>query len=237
MAARRMGTGTFRHRSISHRSISPRLLAFSLAAVVLAACGGSPGGAAAGGQTSGGPAGGRTSGGVVTSPGGVGAAGSQRSAFSWLHPERPPAGWIVVRIANGAELAYPPSWRRARGDKGTATAVSLLPGGEYFGYLNLTPRQGEETLSDWSSFRIEHNREEGDRAVRRLAAASGLHFLDGTGSCVKDSYMTETGGHFIEIACLVAGARAQSVIVGAAPPNEWGRAAGVIERAIEGLRS
>jgi hypothetical protein len=113
----------------------------------------------------------------------------------------------------------------------------LSSDGRFLGYLNITPRQGDESLSNWSSFRVDHNQEEGDRAVTQLAAATGLHFLTGRGSCVKDSYTTRTGSRFVEIACLVAGARAQSVIVGAAPPSVWGRESGNIERAIAGLRT
>jgi hypothetical protein len=108
--------------------------------------------------------------------------------------------------------------------------------GRFLGYLNLTPRQGAETLANWSSFRINHNGDEGDRAIRRLAAGTGLHFLGGHGSCVKDSYTTSAGSHYIEIACLVSSARSESVIVAAAPPAAWGAESGAIERAIEGVR-
>jgi hypothetical protein len=73
--------------------------------------------------------------------------------------------------------------------------------------------------------------------VKRLAAATGLHFLTGQGSCVQDSYTTVSHARYTEIACLVAGARSNSVIVGAAPPGAWGRISGVLERAIEGVRT
>jgi hypothetical protein len=115
--------------------------------------------------------------------------------------------------------------------------VLLAGGGRYLGYLNLTPRQGDETVANWPSFRVEHNREEGDRAVTPLASATGLRFLTGHGSCVKDAYTTFTGSRFIEIACFVAGARTESVIIAAAPPASWNRMSGVIERAIEGVRN
>ncbi len=163
--------------------------------------------------------------------------GGGGAAFTWLHPKTPPASWQVVRVASGGELAYPPGWRRVSGDRGTATAVLFGADGTYLGYLNLTPRQGSETLSSWASFRVEHNGEEGDRAVKRLAAATGLHFLTGHGSCVRDSYTTKTRARYTEIACLVAGTRTDSVIVGAAPPGNWGRLSGVLERAIEGVRT
>jgi hypothetical protein len=134
-------------------------------------------------------------------------------------------------------MAYPPSWRKLKGDRGTATAALRTADGKYLGYLNVTPRQGNETLAGWRTFRIKHNHEEGDRSVTRLAFASGLSFLNGHGSCVKDSYISGTGVPYIEIACLVVGSRAQSVIVGAAPPSSWAQAAGAIQRSISGFRA
>jgi len=173
--------------------------------------------------------------------GAVHRAGSRQAsggsaAFAWLHPQPPPADWKLARIPSGAALVYPPSWSRQRGDPGTATATLINRDGRFLGYLNLTPRQGNESLSNWTSFRIAHNREEGDRDVVRLAAATSLPFLTGHGSCVKDSYRTVTGARFIEIACLVAGNRAESVIVGAAPPASWGQTSQAIERAIDGVK-
>lgn len=203
-----MGTRTSKPRT------NPAVaLALAAATVVaLAACGSSSRGAGQGGVSRGG-------------------------SFSWLRPQRPPGDWKLVRIRNGAELAYPPTWRPQHGDPGTATAVLLRPDGAYLGYLNLTPQQGDETLADWSSFRPDHNRNEGDRAVTRLAAATGLRFPTGTGSCVKDAYTTDIGARFIEIACLVAGARADSVIVGAAPPDAWRRTSATLERAIASVQT
>jgi hypothetical protein len=165
----------------------------------------------------------------------TGCGTSRPGPFAWLHPQPPPNGWSVARIPSGAELAYPRSWRPQHGDPGTATAALVTAAGGYLGYLNLTPRQGPETLSNWASFRVEHNADEGDRSVRRLSAATGLHFRSGRGSCVKDSYATEIGARFIEVACLVAGPRGESVVVGAAPPGRWSQTSTVIERAIEGV--
>jgi hypothetical protein len=162
---------------------------------------------------------------------------SQGGAFSWLHPQAAPPDWRVSQTPSGAVLAFPPNWSAQHGDRGTATAALRSSGGRFLGYLNITPRQGDETLSNWSSFRVDHNQEEGDREVTQLAAATGLHFLTGRGSCIKDSYTTRTGSRFVEIACLIAGTRAQSVIVGAAPPSVWGRESGSIERAIAAVRT
>jgi hypothetical protein len=132
-------------------------------------------------------------------------------------------------------MRYPSGWRRTHGDAGTATAVLLNRDHEFVGYLNLTPRQSDETLGNWASFRLGHNVEEGDRRVTRLASASGLRFRSGPGSCVRDAYTTLTGAHFIELACLVKGPTASSVIVGASPPAKWTQMAPLIERAISAL--
>lgn len=175
-------------------------------------------------------------GGPATSAGPATTASPAKSAFAWLHAVPPPSGWRVAAIPSGATMAYPTRWRRERGDAGTATAVLVGKDRRFIAYLNLTPHQGTETLANWSSFRVDHNADEGDRAIKRLAAARGLHFRTGPGSCIKDSYTTSVGAHYIEIACLVAGPRGQTVIVGAAPPSTWARESGVLERAIEGVR-
>lgn len=142
-----------------------------------------------------------------------------------------------MRIATGATLSYPPGWRLTRGDRGTATAVTLDAGRRIAGYLNLTPRQGAETLRSWSGFRIAHNREEGARDVRREAARAGVHFRTGIGSCVRDSYTTVTHARYVEIACLVRGAGGGSVVVAASPPGQFGRLLPQLDRAISALTS
>ncbi|MGH2868316.1 MAG: hypothetical protein ACRDNK_12215 [Solirubrobacteraceae bacterium] len=105
----------------------------------------------------------------------------------------------------------------------------------YVGYLNLTPRQGRETLTNWSSFRVAHNADEGDRQVRILAVGRGLRFRNGHGSCVRDSYLTSSGARYIEIACLVAGSRTAAVIVGAAPPQAWAQVSPSLRWAISAV--
>jgi hypothetical protein len=143
----------------------------------------------------------------------------------------------MARIASGAVLAYPPSWRLIKTDPGTATAALRARDGRYLGYLNITPRQGDETLADWRTFRVHHNHEEGDRSVVRLAYAGAVPFLDGRGDCVKDAYISGSGVRYIEIACLVAGSKANTVIVGAGPPSAWSQVSGSIERAISGFKT
>jgi hypothetical protein len=158
-----------------------------------------------------------------------------RSGFAWLHPGAAPAGWGVARIPTGAVLRYPSGWQLTAGDAGTATAALRDRRQRIVGYLNLTPRQGDETLRNWASFRIGHNAQEGDRGVTRLASAGGLRFSSGAGSCVRDAYTTTTGARFVELACLVEGSAGSSVIVGASPPRMWPEMAPLIERSISAL--
>ncbi len=129
-------------------------------------------------------------------------------------------------------LSYPPGWHPLAGDRGTATAALRNGAGGFIGYLNVTPRQGAETLASWSSFRVRHNAAEGDRDVALQAAAGNLRFRGGHGACVRDAYTTQTGSRFIELACLVQGAHAAAVILGAAPPPDWAQVAPLLERAI-----
>ena len=168
---------------------------------------------------------------------GVGCGMSSQARFAWVQPQPVPRHWAVVRIASGSELAYPPGWRIVPGDRGTATAALLGEGGRYLGYLNVTPRQGGENVATWASFRIAHNADEGDTAVKRITAATGLRFRAGHGSCVQDSYTTRIGARYIEVACLIAGPRAESVIVGAAPPDSWSRTSTTLERAISASKA
>jgi hypothetical protein len=205
-----------------------RALAIGLAGLALPFAGCGAGGEIAGGRPpdrSGSvPAGSHASAG--TPPPGVAAA------FAWLRRRSVPAGWHVATIPTGAALAYPRSWRPYPGDPGTATAALLGDGGRIRGYLNITPRQGPEALATWASFRIAHNAEEGDREVRREGAAGDLAFRRGKGSCVRDSYTTTTGARYVELACLVAGAQASTVIVAAALRSAWRSLAPELERAI-----
>jgi hypothetical protein len=155
-------------------------------------------------------------------------------AFAWLRPAVVPAGWSSTRLPGSpARLAAPPGWQPARSDPGTATMVTRAASGRIVGYLNATPRQGSETIANWPSFRPDHNRDEGDRDVRLLASASDMRFRAGTASCVIDSYATSTGHRYREIACLVSGRTASTVIVAAAPPADWTRLAPVLEHAVD----
>ncbi|MFL5825457.1 MAG: hypothetical protein ACJ76V_02925 [Thermoleophilaceae bacterium] len=155
-----------------------------------------------------------------------------RGSFAWVRPAAVPANWRVAQLpSRTAELAYPPGWRRIRTDPGTFSAALMGQHGRIRGYLNATPQSGAETLANWASFRPAHNADEGDRAVVRDASAVGLPFHSGTGSCVIDHYAT-TSARYREIACIVRGARATTVVVAAARPADWAHLEPQLERSI-----
>jgi hypothetical protein len=158
------------------------------------------------------------------------ARGRASGPFGWLRPASPPSGWNVARTQGGATLAYPPGWTPLKTDPGTAS-VALLGGGERIdGYLNATPKQGTETLADWSRFRPRHNQGEGDRSVRLLATTTA-RFRSGRGACVIDTYTTSKA-NYREIACLVSGPSSSAVVVAAAPTALWNRQAATLQRAV-----
>jgi len=150
--------------------------------------------------------------------------------FAWLHPASPPTSWKVARSRGGA-LPYPPGWRRIKTDRGTASVALLGAGGRIDAFLNATPKQGPETLANWRRFRPGHNRREGDRTVRLLAASNNLTFRSGRGACVIDAYTTSKAT-YREIACLVSGPRASAVVVAAAPTELWNHQVATLERAV-----
>jgi hypothetical protein len=157
--------------------------------------------------------------------------GPRASAFDWVRPEIQPRDWKVASTRTGALLAYPPGWREIQTDPGTASAAPAGARGVFTGYLNATPRSGEETLANWSRFRVAHIGAEGARRVRLEAAATGLYFRSAGGSCVIDSYSTSKA-RFREVACIVAGAHATTVVVAAAPVAAWSQKVALLERAV-----
>ncbi|HEY7891761.1 MAG TPA: hypothetical protein VIC05_06080 [Solirubrobacteraceae bacterium] len=183
-----------------------RALALGLAALALGGCGASA---------------------TPSSPASSRAAG----ALALMGPASAPAGWQAARIPTGATLHYPPDWQSSGGDAGTATAVLRDRHRSIVGYLNITPRQGAETLTDWPSFRVGHNRHEGDRDVRSEALARHVRFTNASGTCVRDRY-TVSDASYIEIACLAQGAHASTVIVAAASRASWAALSPLLYRAI-----
>lgn len=166
-----------------------------------------------------------------SAPGAPSGRHAAAGAFSWLRPHTPPVGWKLARASDGAILAYPRGWTTVAGDRGSLSAALRDRAGGYLGYLNLTPRQGEERQSNWETFRIRHNRAEGNRDVRLLAATRNLRFAHRSAACVQDSYTTSIGARYVEIACLLGGSR-PSVVVAAAPPARWRLQAPTLELAV-----
>lgn len=159
------------------------------------------------------------------------ARGGPSSPYAWLRPSSPPSGWNFARTQDGAVLAYPPAWTPIKTDHGTASVALLGHGGRIEGYLNATPKQGSETLTNWKRFRPQHNQDEGARDVRLLAATTDGRFRSGRGACVMDSYTTSKAS-YREIACLVSGPRSSAVVVAAAPSALWRQQAPTLERAV-----
>jgi hypothetical protein len=155
-------------------------------------------------------------------------------AFPPLNPAAAPASWRHLALPNGtAVLSYPPALRPITGDKDAVSAARLSPGGTFQLYLNATPRQGREQLAHWAAIRLHLLRSDTAASVRQIAAAQGIRFRGGTGSCVIDRYITRIGGHhFQEIACLVRGHTSVSVIVAAAPAAAWAQARPLLLRAV-----
>jgi hypothetical protein len=159
--------------------------------------------------------------------------GGASEEFSWLRPAPPPRGWNVVRSTAGT-LAYPPGWTPIKTDPGTASVALLGPAGAIDAFLNATPRQGRETLANWSHFRPAHNKGEGNEGVRLIASSTNLNFRSGPGSCVIDDYTTSKA-RYREIACLVDGPTSSVVIVAAAPTALWDQQAATLERAVSSV--
>jgi hypothetical protein len=164
-----------------------------------------------------------------------GAASSRPAAAALVPAPAPaPSGWQHLTLPNGtAVLSYPPSMHRVAGDSDAVSAARLGADGAFLLYLNATPRQGGETLRNWSSYRLRLL--QGDDASRATldAAAVGQPFRGGTGSCVIDHYVTRVDAHrYTELACLVQGRTGASVIVAAAPTALWPSAKAVLARAV-----
>jgi hypothetical protein len=146
-------------------------------------------------------------------------------------------GWnrFAVPITGGlATLSSPPSFAPFTGDRGTASTVLLDRVGGIRAYLNVTPRQGNERARGFAEFRFHLLAGDHDQAVHLEAAAEGLAFQGGRGSCVIDDYVTRIGHHhYRELACLVVGRRGGgAVMVAAAKTSDWTRFEKQLRRAI-----
>jgi hypothetical protein len=156
-----------------------------------------------------------------------------RDAFAWFRAQPGPASWRQAALPGGnAVLSYPPSLSRLGGDKGTVSE-GLISAGKVLVYLNSTPRQGNETLSGWTNFRLQHLREDDARSARLVGSATGLAFRGGQGSCVIDTYLSKVHANpYQEIACYVQGTRSSSVVIAATAAADWARYGGLLEQAV-----
>lgn len=163
------------------------------------------------------------------------ASPSGTTPFAWFLARPAPAGWKSMELPDAtAVLSIPPDATPMPGDPGSVSAVVTGPNGELRIYLNATPQEGEESLSNWPGFRLAHLTGENAAAADRLSDRAGMTFRGGTGSCVEDTYVTRIGSHkYREIACLVSGTRGGSVLVVAAPADSWDRDSAVLEQAVD----
>jgi hypothetical protein len=170
------------------------------------------------------------------------AAQSQAAApagFAWFRPESAPASWLRASVAGQrGVLSYPGTLRPMSGDAGTVTYGLSTRAGAALIYLNVTPRQGGETLRNWPGFRTEHLREDGETDVRIDATSSMLSFRGGQGRCVVDDYTTKIhNNHYREIACYVQGATSAhtaSVLIAATRVVTWAQYGTLLERVVNG---
>jgi hypothetical protein len=184
--------------------------------------------------------------GPVSSPAQSRPAVSQRAqsqaapaGFAWFRSETAPASWLQASLAGqSGVLSYPGTLRPMSGDAGTVTYGLNTRAGAALIYLNVTPRQGGETLRNWPDFRTEHLREDGETEVRIDATSGTLSFRGGQGRCVLDDYTTKIhNNHYREIACYVqgtTGAHAASVLIAATRAVTWARYGTLLERVVNG---
>lgn len=173
--------------------------------------------------------------GQSSASGSFGAANAPASAgFGWFHPGPAPGAWLRASLSGrGATLSYPGSLRPEHGDPGTVTVGSTARSGQTLVYLNVTPKQGGETLHNWPDFRAEHLHEDGQSAVHLDGVSGPLSFRGGHGRCVIDNYTTdEHHNHYNEIACIVQGAHATSVLVAATSTAAWRANSALLEKVV-----
>ena len=172
------------------------------------------------------------------SAGSAATAGHTTSAgvLASLRTQAAPHDWRSVRLAaGGAALAAPPGWRRVSGDPGSATFVLGADADHPRAYLNATPATEEEQLGSWVGFRLSHNRGEGDRNVRLLAARGELRLGEGVAArCAQDAYTSGTT-RYTEIACLAQARSGRTVIVAASPTPTWQQERATLMRAIDAV--
>jgi hypothetical protein len=157
--------------------------------------------------------------------------------FAGLRPAAAPLGWnrFDVPLPGGlATLSSPPSFAPFAGDRGTASTAVRDRADRIRAYLNVTPRQGDERARGFAEYRVRLLAGDHDQSVHLEAAAEGLEFQGGRGSCVLDHYVTRIGHHhYRELACFVVGRRGDAaVIVAAATTADWSRFQKQLRRAV-----
>ena len=139
--------------------------------------------------------------------------------------------------AGRVAIALPPGYRAIHADPGAASAARH--GDPFTGYLNLTPRQGGETVANFPAFRLAHQRDEA-RAVVEVSRQPHVTFpASARASCVTDDYTAAHGSHtrYRELACLVAQRTGETwVVLGAAPAASWHSRYEELESAVYGLK-
>jgi len=175
-----------------------------------------------------------------SSAGSDGAApASAPAGFGWFHPRPAPGAWLRASLTGqSATLSYPGSLRPQHGDPGTVTVGSTAKSGQVLVYLNVTPKQGDENLRNWADFRMEHLREDGQSAVHLDGVSGPLNFRGGHGRCVTDNYTTDTHhNRYNEIACIVQGSHATSVLVAATSTAAWPANRALLENVVSSYQA
>ncbi len=109
----------------------------------------------------------------------------------------------------------------------------LNPSGTYLGYLNVTPRQGPETLRNWATFRTTHLLGDDAVSVHEDAMVQSVPTGAAVRSCVTDDYVTTVGHHlFHEVACYVMNGSVGSVVVAATPAGDPAHVWTQLQRAV-----
>jgi hypothetical protein len=155
-------------------------------------------------------------------------------SFGWLESTKPPETWLRLTAPSGlGTVPSPPGFRSVDGDPGTLSVALRNSTGTYLGYLNITPRQGAETLQDWAAFRLTHLRDDDAVSVHEDATVESVRTATGVRSCVIDDYVTVVGHHhFHEVACYVMRGSAGSVVVAATPSGDPAHVWTQLERAV-----
>ena len=155
-------------------------------------------------------------------------------SFGWLASTTPPITWTKLAAPSRLGiLSSPPGFRTVEGDRGSLSLALLSAGGTYLGYLNVTPRQGNETLRDWAAFRLSHLLRDDATSVHKDGMVSSLRTANGARSCVTDDYVTTIGHHhFHEVACYVIRNSVSGVVIGATPSGDPAHVWSELETAI-----